>query len=150
MENYKKELNTFLVDVFNDILRLEEASLIKGEFINLSINEIHVIVAVCDGYQDGSNSMTEIANKLLITASTLTTSVKTLEQKGYLMRSKLPSDKRKVMVTPSSLAHKVYKIHKKFHDNLVDSVTQELSEDEMASLTLALSTLHGFFKTIKI
>ena len=46
MSMYEEQLNTFLVNVFNNILRLEEASLAKGDFRNLSINELHVIEAV--------------------------------------------------------------------------------------------------------
>ena len=141
----EERLNTFLVNVFNNILRLEEASLAKGEHKNLSVNEMHVIEAVYESLQDGSNSMAEISNRLAVTASTLTTSVKTLEQKGYLIRTKLPSDKRKVMVTPTPLAEKAYISHKEFHNALVKSVSKELSEEEMSTLTQALSTLDHFF-----
>ena len=145
--DFRLELNTFLVNVFNDILRLEEASLLKGESTNLSISEMHVIDAVYDGYQDGSNTMTEIATKLMVTASTLTTAVKTLEQKGYLMRTKLPTDKRKVIVTPTPLSEKPYHSHKEFHSALVNKVSQELTCEELSVLTLALSKLHRYFTT---
>ena len=145
--DFHLELNTFLVNVFNDILHLEEASLLKGESTNLSISEMHVINAVYEGYQDGSNTMTEIATKLMVTASTLTTSVKTLEQKGYLLRAKLPADKRKVIVTPTPLSEKPYLSHKQFHNALVNSVSQELTCEELSALTLALSKLHRYFTT---
>lgn len=142
---YEEQLNTFLVNVFNNILRLEEASLAKGEFRNLSITEMHVIEAVYESLENNANSMAEIANRLAVTASTLTTSVKTLEQKGYLLRTKMPADKRKVMVTPTPLSEKAYKKHKEFHRDLVSSVSKELSEKEMSALTQALSTLDNFF-----
>lgn len=149
MSIYKAQLNTFLVEVFNDILRFEEANLSTLELNNLTISEIHVIDAIYEGMQDGTNTMAEIANRLMITASTLTTSVKTLEQKGYLVRTKGQSDKRRVMVTPTPQSEKPYQHHKQFHINLVNSVSQNLNEEEIASLTQALSKLHQFFKTIK-
>lgn len=142
-------LNQFLVNVFHDILRLEEASLAKGEFSNLSISEMHVIEAVYDSLPDGTNTMTEVANKLMITASTLTTSVKTLEQKGYLLRTKVILDKRRVTVTPTPLSEKAYRCHKQFHNDLIDSISLKLSDEEMTSLSLALNTLHQYFKTIQ-
>jgi len=145
---YEEQLNTFLVNVFNNILRLEEASLAKGDFRNLSINELHVIEAVYESLDDNLNSMAEIANRLMVTASTLTTSVKTLEQKGYLIRTKMPTDKRKVMVTPTPLSEKAYKKHKEFHKDLVASVSKELSDEEMSALTQALCTLDNFFNHI--
>lgn len=144
----KEQLNQFLVHVFHDILRLEEASLAKGEFSNLSISEMHVIEAVYDSLSDGSNTMAEVANRLMITASTLTTSVKTLEQKGYLIRTKVILDKRRVTVTPTPLSEKAYKCHKQFHVELIDSISLKLSDEEMTSLSLALSILHQYFKTI--
>ncbi|MDF2951438.1 MAG: transcriptional regulator, MarR family [Anaerocolumna sp.] len=148
MNRNEEQLNNFLVELFNDILRLEETSLAKGEFSNLSISELHVIEAVFEGITDGYNTMTEIANRLKITASTLTTSVKTLEKKGYLERSKLSTDKRKVIVIPTSLAEKAYESHRQFHKDLVQVILKELSPDELATLSHALRTLHKFFKKL--
>ncbi|MDF2801397.1 MAG: transcriptional regulator, MarR family [Anaerocolumna sp.] len=149
MNDYKENLNKFLNDVFHDILRLEEASLSKGEFKNLSINEMHVIEAVHDGNKEGLHAMTEISAKLMVTGSTLTTSVKTLEQKGYLIRSKLKEDKRRVNVALTPLGAKAYEKHKEFHTNLVDHVADNLAMEELTALENALSILHTFFNTMK-
>ncbi len=145
MNLYEEQLNHFFVSVFNDILRLEEESLAKGEYKNLSVNEMHVIEAVCDGMKDGTNTMKELSAKLQITASSLTISVKTLEQKGYLTRMKSEHDKRKVLVCPTEIANKAYEHHRAFHEQLIQNVSKTLNEAEMAALTLALGTLHRFF-----
>lgn len=147
MNIYEKEINNFFVDIFNNILRLEEESLTKGNFENLSVSEIHVIEAVCDSEIDGTNAMKLLSNKLMITASSLTIAVKTLEQKGYLIREKDKNDKRKVIVVPTPLGKEAYEHHKLFHKNLIESVSKTLNETEMAALVLALKTLHGFFIT---
>jgi DNA-binding MarR family transcriptional regulator len=146
MDTNKEQLNKFLVQVFHDILRLEEASLAKGEFKNLSIHEMHVIEAVFDGNREGIFSMTDIAARLMVTASTLTTSVKTLEQKGYLLRAKLTEDKRRVNVTATDLGTRAYLSHKEFHKALIEQVSTSLTPEEFKALTSALSTLHNFFK----
>ncbi|MDF2474138.1 MAG: transcriptional regulator, MarR family [Anaerocolumna sp.] len=148
MNRNEEQLNNFLVELFNDILRLEETSLAKGEFSNLSISEMHVIDAVYEGTVEGYNTMTEIANRLMITASTLTTSVKTLEKKGYLERTKLSSDKRKVIVIPTDLAKKAYESHQQFHKDMVQVITKELSSEELSTLAHVLRTLHKFFKKL--
>ncbi len=149
MNQYKEELNTFLVEIFHDILRLEETALAKDDFKNLSVHEMHVIEAVYDGNKEGLYSMSEIAARLMVTASTLTTSVKTLEQKGYLKREKQLSDKRFVKVCPTDLGLKAYSCHKDFHQRLVDRVSEQLKEEELRTLTTALSTLHQFFQSPK-
>ncbi|MEG0306431.1 MAG: MarR family transcriptional regulator [Clostridium sp.] len=149
MTIYEDQLNDFFINIFNDILRLEEESLAKGHFENLSVNEMHVIEAVCDGESNCSNTMKSLSNKLMITASSLTISVKTLEQKGYLTREKDTEDKRKVLVVSTKIAKDAYDHHKEFHRNLIASVSETLNEVELAALTLALGTLHRFFITLK-
>ena len=149
MNQYKEELNTFLVEIFHDILRLEETALAKDDFKNLSVHEMHVIEAVYDGNKEGLYSMSDIAARLMVTASTLTTSVKTLEQKGYLKREKQLSDKRYVKVCPTDLGLKAYCCHKEFHQRLVNGVAEKLKEEELVTLTTALSTLHQFFQSPK-
>ena len=42
----EKKINRFLVDVFNDVLRLEEENLARGPHKNLSVSEMHVLEAV--------------------------------------------------------------------------------------------------------
>lgn len=94
MERGEAQLNRFLVEVFHDVMRLEEQELLKGPFKNLSVSEMHVIEAACDGQDKGSNSMAALAARLRVSAGTLTIAVKTLEQKGYLLRERSRSDRR--------------------------------------------------------
>ena len=87
----EQKLNDFLVGVFNDILRLEEANL-RQSCGNLSVTELHVLDAVARcGPLCG---MADIAAALKVTAGTATVAVKTLEQKGYLVRTRHKTDKR--------------------------------------------------------
>ena len=39
-------LNTLLVDLFNDILKIEASVLKEGEFNDLSVTEMHIIEAI--------------------------------------------------------------------------------------------------------
>ena len=145
MQQDSEQLNRFLVEVFHDVLRLEEQALAKGPFENLSVSEMHVIEAVCDGQLKHQNSMAALAAKLRVSAGTLTISVKTLEQKGYLVRQRSREDRRRVLVAATSLGQKAYEVHRQFHRQMVASVEARLSVQELQALSQALVVLHHFF-----
>ena len=145
MPQYKQQLNQFLVDVFGDILRLEQIALREGEYKNLSVNEMHVIETVLAAQPGGQNTMAQLAKELAVSAGTLTTSVQTLERKGYLSRTRKEKDKRQVWVAASEEGKKAALWHRIFHENMVKGITSALTEAELSSLTLALGSLHRFF-----
>ncbi len=79
MTPQEQKLNDFLVGVFNDILRLEEASLRQ------SCGQPFRHRAACAGRSFPLRpqcGMADIAAALKVTAGTATVAVKTLEQKG--------------------------------------------------------------------
>lgn len=147
MDKQAKELNNFLVTVFNDILRLEETNLRTGSCKNLSVSELHVLEAIHKTGEFGA-PMAEIAERLGITASTLTTAVKTLESKGYLCREKDANDKRRTFVKTTQNALAPLQQHERFHTQLVQSAAQKLTAEEINTLCTALQGLHTFFATI--
>lgn len=65
MTSQEQKLNDFLVGVFNDILRLEEASL-RQSCGNLSVTELHVLDAV--SHCAPQCGMADIAAALKVTA----------------------------------------------------------------------------------
>lgn len=79
-------LNTLLVDLFNDILKIEASVLKEGEFNDLSVTEMHIIEAIG---LDREMTMTEVARDLEITVGTLTTAINRLIKKEYVERLSL-------------------------------------------------------------
>ena len=144
MTQQESQLNTFLVEVFNDILRLEEQSL-RSSCKNLSVSELHVLEAVDKCSAQGPPCMAEIAAALNITAGTLTISIKTLEQKGYVERKRSSKDKRRVSVALTPTARPVLDAHSVFHANLVKRVAAYLSPDQIDTLCTTLAALHHYF-----
>lgn len=59
-----KTLNDILVNLFNDLMDIEDKCLITGEFRNISNNDMHVIEAI--GIEEPRN-MSEVARRLNIT-----------------------------------------------------------------------------------
>lgn len=143
MNESEREINRFLVEVFNDVLHLEEASLAHGPCKNLSVSELHVLEAVQNGGEEPS--MSELAARLRITASTLTIAVKTLEQKGYLIRRRGQQDRRRVTVHLTDRADAALSHHAEFHQHLVEGVCRELGPEQTRDLARALNSLHDFF-----
>lgn len=139
-----KILNEILVEIFNDILLIEQSALKQGEIGDLSITEVHTIEAIgmC-----GEKSMSEIAAKLLITVGTLTTAINNLIKKGYVERRREEKDRRVVLI---SLTHKgriVYRVHERFHSNMIKEIITGLNEEETDILITSLEKLNDFFKT---
>ncbi|MEG1782933.1 MAG: MarR family transcriptional regulator [Oscillospiraceae bacterium] len=145
MQQVKTDINNFLVDTFNRILRIEEDSLSKGEFKNLSVREMHVIEAVVKLKDD--NTAKQIASELNITQSTLTTTVGTLEKKGMLIRKTGEKDKRVVKIYLTALAVKAYEHHLTFHEELVDAVMSTLSNQELEIFLKGLDGVSRFFSS---
>ena len=84
MENdrYQKELNAFLVEAFNDVLKTEELYVAKS-YADLSVREMHLIEEVCRAVDQGrDNRSSAIAAAQRVTAGTLTVAVNQLEVKG--------------------------------------------------------------------
>lgn len=147
MTPQQAQLNDFLVGVFNDILRLEDTSL-RESCNNLSVSELHVLEAVEKHGPDGDAGMAELAAALGVTAGTLSIAMKTLEQKGYAIRRRCETDKRRVTVALTPLAHPVLAAHRTFHEALVTKATAQLTDFELNTLCAALSCLHDHFKTM--
>jgi DNA-binding MarR family transcriptional regulator len=141
------EINRMLVEVYDDVNRIEEYSIKKGVFSDLSITEIHTIEAV--GLY-GSKTMSEIAAKLEITMGTLTTAVDKLIKKGYMERSRSTSDRRIVNVSLTKRGKLAYRIHEKFHLDMVQAIMLDFNPEEEEILLTALSKLNMHLKEIYI
>ena len=61
-------INDILVNLFNEILRLEEEAIITDEFKDITNNDMHIIEAIG---LSGENTMSVVAKKLGITAGAL-------------------------------------------------------------------------------
>jgi DNA-binding MarR family transcriptional regulator len=137
-------VNEILVDIFNDILTIEQRALNEGEFKDLSITEIHTIEAI-SMYE--ARSMSEVALDLKITVGTLTTAINNLVKKGYVVRKRIEEDRRVVLIQLTKRGKLAYRIHEKFHKDMVKETIEGLSEVEEEVLVTALEKLNSFFKS---
>ncbi len=146
MTTDKEQLNHFLVVTFNDILRLEERTLEKLTNNRLSISEVHLIEAVFETMKRKENTSTNIAKDIGITLGSLTTAVKTLEKKGYLVRERDLIDKRVFYIIPTPIAKFVNEQHAKFHERMIDDIVKHLTIEEERILASSLGKVQIYFK----
>ena len=141
-----KELNDFLVEVFNDILKTEELYVSEG-YSDLSVREMHLIEEVCRAVDQGrDNRSSAIAAAQGVTAGTLTAAVNQLEAKGYLERIRDSSDKRSVRLCPTRKGREAHRRHTDFHRELVAATVETLTAEETEVLARGLSGIAAFIR----
>ena len=136
-------INELLVQLFNDILQIEEKSLKEGIISDLSITEIHTIEAIG---MYAEKSMSEVAQILKITVGTLTTAINKLIKKEYVERKRIEEDRRVVLVKLTKKGKLAYRIREKFHHDMVNTAIDGLSEEEEEVLISSLDKINKFFK----
>lgn len=136
-------INKLLVQLFNDVLQIEESSLKNGEISDLSITEIHTIEAI-GMYTE--KTMSEVAQSLKITVGTLTTAINKLIKKQYVERKRIEEDRRVVLIKLTKRGKLAYRLHEKFHKDMVNTAIEGLDEKEEEILISSLSKLNDFFK----
>ena len=131
MGNYET-LNELLVTLFRDVMDIEQKVIITPEFKDITNNDMHVIEAI--GIGEPKN-MSSIARELSVTVGTLTIAMNSLVKKGY------------VYISLSERGRKAYGHHARFHREMIESLTSDLSEDEMQTLVKALMKLNQWFRS---
>lgn len=139
-------LNEVLVSLFRDVNDIEQKAIITSEFGDLTNNDMHVIEAI--GIHEPKN-MSTIARALSVTVGTLTISMNSLVKKGYVDRQRSSEDRRVVYISLSEKGVKAYHHHKKFHEQMIESVVKELTEEELEALVKALTKLNSWFRSFE-
>ncbi len=142
MNDTRRTLNELLVNLFNNILAIEEANL-KKQHVSLSMTEVHILEAIV---KSESNMMSAVAKYLMVTQGTLTVSVSKLEKKGYVMREKDEIDRRIVRLCITEKARDVLRVHDEFHTQMIDKIVNELDIEEEQTLLKSLNKASQFFK----
>ena len=141
-DNARYHVNELIVDIFNQILTLEERyHTLHGS--ELSINEIHTIDAIKNSE---TKQMSDVARDLNITQGTLTTTIKRLENKGFVKRVQDSSDRRIYRLNLEGLALDVLEIHDQFHNEMIEGILSQLGNDE--KLIQSIAELNKFFKNL--
>ncbi|MCY6353697.1 MarR family winged helix-turn-helix transcriptional regulator [Clostridium sp. ZS2-4] len=143
-KSIKDIVNELLVDIFDDILAIEQTALKSGKLSDLTVTEIHTIETIG---MYVPRTMSEVAADLDITVGTLTTAINNLVKKGYVERKRDDKDRRVVKITLTKRGKLAYRVHEKFHSDMVKATIKGLSEEEEKLLACALAKLNEFFRS---
>ena len=135
-------LNDVLVKLFRNINTIEEQTMRTDEYKDVTTNDMHVIEAIGIGEQ---KNMTTVAKALHVTTGTLTISINSLVKKGYVSRIRSEEDRRVVLISLTEKGRQAFLHHRNFHDRMIESVVEDLSEEEKQVLEKALRRLNQYF-----
>ena len=91
--NITQKINDRLVSLFNIVMKTEEEAIKKSSMHNLSITEVHTLVAI--GLEE-ARTMSQVAETLKISVSTLTSAINRLVEKKVVNRFRGPN--RRIMM----------------------------------------------------
>lgn len=145
MERYDV-FHDILVNLFQEIMDIEEKALITAEFKNISVNDMHIIEAIGTGEP---KNMSTVAKLMSVTVGTLTIAINNLVKKGYVSRVRSEDDRRVVLIFLTEKGKRAYQHHREFHDGMVKALVEGLDEGQQKILVKSLLNLRTFFDSYK-
>ena len=145
MERYDV-FHDILVNLFQEIMDIEEKALITAEFKNISVNDMHIIEAIGTGEP---KNMSTVAKLMSVTVGTLTIAINNLVKKGYVSRVRSEEDRRGVLIFLTEKGKRAYQHHREFHDGMVKALVEGLDEGQQKILVKSLLNLRTFFNSYK-
>ena len=142
MDTYKT-LNEVLVNLFRDVMDIEQKAIITEEFQDITNNDMHIIEAI--GMNEPKN-MSTIAREISVTVGTLTIAMNSLVKKGYVLRERGKEDRRVVYISLTERGRAAYVHHARFHKAMIDNISDELTSEEMELLIKTLTKLNKWFR----
>lgn len=124
----KTDTVELIVDLVNTTLDIQDLYLRESEYSQLSMSEMHVIEAVS---KEEVPSMTAVANHLNITLGTLTTAVKKIIEKGFLVKERSNEDKRIFYLRLTKEGEKALEVHNQFHKELAYYIKSHIPQERM-------------------
>lgn len=150
MEELDQELLDSLSKIMDLMGRTEEEALFKSNFNNLSRSEMHTLVAV-GPYE--RVSMSETAERLGVTAGTLSVQVDRLVKKDYLIKQKREDDRRVNELALTRKGRIAVRVRTRFISVLLqhimeplDSERQEFLADTLGKIEVYLDTKYREYK----
>ncbi len=136
-----KKVDHIMTKLFNVVLKQEEKAIKESFAKDLSIREIHTLVAIEKGKE---KTMSQVAVVLNIQLSTLTTSINRLVKKGYVERFRINRDRRIVKIRLTAKGEQALTEHEEFHKKMIGDALQNLSTEEIDRFVQSLNHIGKF------
>ena len=94
----------------------------------------------------GRPTVNEFATFMRISPPNAAYKVNSLVKKGYVVRARGKEDRRIVYISLSDKGRRAYEHHAEFHRQMIDSIKEELTPQELDILYQALTKLNRWFR----
>lgn len=140
-------INDALVDIYDNIMRIEEGSIKQSRFKDITAKELHLVHAIgLHSYKTTS----EVAKTLNLSKGTLTANLNVLERKGYIVRTTNQQDRRIINLGLTSKGRLLYRAHDAFHRQLVEGFLKGFDQDEVQLIKQAMVNLQTFIDEVSL
>lgn len=136
----RSQLMDVLTNIFNYTLALQEEYIKNSPYSQLSISEMHVIEAV---ELENEPTMSNVANRLMITTGTLTTSTNKIIQKGFLKKEISDDDKRVSFLVLTELGKQAFQVHRDFHEDIENVILSQMAEEDYLFIFETLTKVYS-------
>ena len=106
------------------------------------LNSSHYAFALAICHKPG-RSQEELARELCLNKSTVARSLNSLEEKGYILRTPLPSDKRQFSVHPTDKMLAAIPKIRQVSDEWMNLLSEGISEDDLATFNSVLERMQS-------
>ncbi|WP_052465263.1 MarR family winged helix-turn-helix transcriptional regulator [Thermotoga profunda] len=138
----KIDAEQIMKSIFDLVLTFSRMLNFNNEIENLRAIELYVLLYVA---QRGSQKMSELAQAFSMTKSNITFLVDSLEQKGFVMRSRSNEDRRVVMIELTQKGQQIYKQILSDFSKLIDKVTSQIPSQDLAVMADGFERLSKLF-----
>ncbi len=144
MDALGNELNRLLVGTYRAAGKIEEIMLDDLSGGRLSLSEMRLIECVGNGRRRG-RTVTEISQELDITLPSVTSMVKRLITKGYMVKQRASEDGRQVIIRLTDAGYQAYVGYLFAQRKMINAVRGSIQEGDVDVLLRSLKALNGFF-----
>ncbi len=138
----KIDAEKIMRSIFDLVLTFSKMLNFNNEVENLRAIELYVLLYVA---QKGSQKMSELAQAFSMTKSNITFLVDSLEQKGFVSRSRSDEDRRVIMIELTQKGQQIYKQILSDFSKLIDKVTSWIPPEDLAIMAEGFERLSRLF-----
>ena len=124
-----EQVNTFLVDIFGQINKLEQRALATGLNDDVSITEMHIMEKIGEA---GSSRMTDIARALDVTLATLTVACDRMQKKDLIERTRAEKDRRVVRLEVTEVVAQALRAYDSPFEKAVRAIEEKYTPAQLA------------------
>ena len=144
MDNFEKQFNEIIIEVYHNILLMEETKR-KYSKASFSFRDRNAVTYL-SRFEDGK-TISEVANYLRISRPSATVLIKKLDKYGLVEKHTEPGNERNTIVMLTKKGKMFAAFQHRYRKRLTEAVCEGLDADEQDALYKGLDMLNDFFNS---